>query len=100
MTSASAGRCRKNGASGAEPESSRGAQMTRPSTSPSLRWVAGSKGRSDSTTSPKRSMRTGICAFSGVDVKDAAAERIFAGLFAEGLVGVAEVFGEALREVT
>ena len=35
-----------------------------------------------------------------IDVEDAAAERVFAGLLAEGLVGIAEIFGEALREIT
>ena len=34
----------------------------------------------------------------GIDVEDAAAQGVFPGLFAEGLVGVAEVFGESLRE--
>ena len=34
-----------------------------------------------------------------IDVEDAAAQGIFAGLFTEGLVGVAEVFGESLGEV-
>ena len=34
-----------------------------------------------------------------IHVEDAAAQRVFAGLFAEGLVGVAEVFGESLGEV-
>jgi hypothetical protein len=34
-----------------------------------------------------------------IDVEDATAQGIFAGLFAERLVGVAEIFGEALGEV-
>ena len=36
----------------------------------------------------------------GVDVEDAAAERVFTRLLAEGLMGVAEVFGETLGEIT
>ena len=34
-----------------------------------------------------------------IDVEDAAAQGIFAGLFAQRLVGVAEVFGETLGEI-
>ena len=59
------GRCVKKGFSLTFVASVRGAQMTSPLTSPSLRCVDGSKGRSDSTVSPNKSIRTGICALSG-----------------------------------